>query len=141
VTGDSFAGLLPFYGACLEGLASGEAMWRWGRPVGVEPEAEYLAHVVVNLTYAPPPERITMGGGADKRTSLLPPVRTRVLGLAACPATAAPTAPAAMDGYLVGPELGGQSGITGAVEPARMARPDRRGTDVVVGTPQTAHGG
>ncbi|HLU75574.1 MAG TPA: ROK family protein, partial [Nonomuraea sp.] len=122
---DAFAGSCPFHGDCLEGLASGEAMrQRWGRraedlddPAVWELEAGYLAHAVVNLTYVLSPERIVIGGGVAKRPGLLSRVRARAFDLAAgYPAAPALTGRAAMDEYVVGPELGDHSGITGAIE-------------------------
>lgn len=124
-TRDAFAGSCPFHGDCLEGLASGEAMrQRWGRraedlddPAVWELEAGYLAHAVVNLTYVLSPERIVIGGGVAKRPGLLSRVRARAFDLAAgYPAAPALTVRAAMDEYVVGPELGDHSGITGAIE-------------------------
>ncbi|ETK36753.1 ROK family protein [Microbispora sp. ATCC PTA-5024] len=130
---DPFAGSCPFHGDCLEGLASGEAMRRrWGRPAehlddpsAWDLEADYLALAVLTLTYALSPERVVVGGGVAAHPSLLPAVRAKVLDLAAgYPATPALTDPAATAAYVVGPSLGGRSGITGAVELARELAPD-----------------
>jgi fructokinase len=127
---DPYAGGCPYHGDCLEGLASGEAMrQRWGcsaerieDPKAWDLEAEYLAHAVVNLTYALSPERVIVGGGVAKHPALLPRVRERVLDLVAgYLATPALTEPAAMDDYVVRPALGDRAGITGAVELARDA--------------------
>lgn len=124
-TRDAFAGSCPFHGDCLEGLASGEAMRRrWGQraedlddPMAWELEAEYLAHAVMNLTYALSPERIIIGGGVAKHAGLLARVRARAFDLAAgYPATPALTHRPAMDAYVVSPSLGDHSGITGAIE-------------------------
>jgi fructokinase len=124
-TRDTFAGSCPFHGDCLEGLASGEAMRRrWGQraedlddPMAWELEAEYLAHAVMNLTYALSPERIIIGGGVAKHAGLLARVRAHAFELAAgYPATSALTDRPAMDAYVVSPSLGDRSGITGAIE-------------------------
>ncbi|MBB2749038.1 UNVERIFIED_ORG: fructokinase [Microbispora rosea subsp. rosea] len=129
---DPFAGSCPFHGDCLEGLASGEAMRRrWGRPAehlddpsAWELEAEYVALAVMNLTYALSPERIVVGGGVAKHPALLPAVRARLLTLAAgYPGAPVPAGPAAMEEYVTGPSLGDRSGVVGAVELARAARP------------------
>lgn len=122
---DGHPGSCPFHGDCLEGLASGEAMRRrWGRrpeeledPAAWELEAEHLAHAVLHLTYTLAPQRIVMGGGVAGHPGLLERVRERVLGIAGgYPAVPALTEPEAMSAYLVGPALGGHSGITGAIE-------------------------
>lgn len=124
-TRDPFAGSCPFHGDCLEGLASGEAMRRrWGQraedlddPAVWELEAAYVAHAVMNLTYALSPERIIVGGGVTKRAGLMGRMRTHAFDLAAgYPAISALTDRAAMDEYVVSPSLGDHAGITGAVE-------------------------
>lgn len=70
--GDEFAGVCPYHGDCLEGLASGPAIAaRWGVPAealgedhpGWAMEAHYLAELCVNMTYLIRPDRIILGGG------------------------------------------------------------------------------
>ena len=72
VTADPFAGICPFHGDCLEGLASGPAMnARWLQPAEQLPsdhpgwtlEARYLALALVNFICTLSPERIVIGGG------------------------------------------------------------------------------
>lgn len=67
-----FAGICPFHGDCLEGLASGPAMKaRWGRGAETLPpdhraweiEADYIGGLCATLTYTVRPDRIILGGG------------------------------------------------------------------------------
>lgn len=76
---DSFAGVCPFHGDCLEGLASGPAMnQRWNaRPSALDDrddvwsmEAGYLAQLVRVLAYSYAPDRILFSGGVGARTHL-----------------------------------------------------------------------
>jgi fructokinase len=67
---DSFSGLCPSHGDCLEGLASGPALAaRWGAPAEGLPEehpaweieAHYLAEGVAALTYVLSPDVVVIG--------------------------------------------------------------------------------
>ncbi len=127
---DPFAGICPYHGDCLEGLASGEAIrQRWGRrgqqltDRGVwELEAEYIALGLANLACTVSPQRIIVGGGVAKQPALLPLARRRLSELLAgylrVPEL---TEPDAIDRYVVTPGLGDQAGVTGALELARDA--------------------
>ncbi len=114
-----FRGVCPFHDHCLEGRASGPAIEaRWGKPgqdlaadhPAWEMEAAYLAFGMVNLTAAWSPEVIILGGGVSQQEGLLEKVRERFSALAGgywdLPA---------MEAYVVGPELGQQAGIVGAL--------------------------
>jgi fructokinase len=111
----SFAGVCPYHGDCLEGLACGKAMEeRCGQraeelpddhPVWQE-EARLLAHGLVNWVCTLSPQMIIMGGGVMNREMLFPALRTRVSAL--------------LNGYvpipeIVPPALGGDAGVLGAV--------------------------
>ncbi len=70
---DSFAGLCPFHGDCLEGMASGPALERrWGASAETLPadhvawdlEAYYLAQAVSAYIYSLSPQRIVLGGAS-----------------------------------------------------------------------------
>jgi fructokinase len=72
--GDGFAGVCPYHGDCLEGLASGTAIAaRAGAP------AETLAELAATLILTLAPEKILIGGGvALGQPHLLPMIRRRV---------------------------------------------------------------
>jgi fructokinase len=68
----AFAGICPYHGDCLEGLACGPAIHaRWGTPAeqlaDTHPawtiEAHYVAELCASLTYIVRPDRIIIGGG------------------------------------------------------------------------------
>lgn len=122
---DPFAGICPFHGDCLEGLASGSAIAaRWGcdlssaGPGQVALIAGYAAQLAAALVLLHRPERLIFGGGVMKAPGLLATLRTR--------------ARAALAGYIdewnedlaariVLPGLGDDAGITGAIELGRRA--------------------
>lgn len=120
--GDDYAGLCPFHGDCLEGLASGAAMsGRWGVAAPSLPpghaawdaEAYYLAALCVNLTYQFRPQRIVLSGGVLEAAFLLDRVREELArklnGYAPGPYASDPLS------YLVAPELADPSpGLVGA---------------------------
>jgi len=73
--GDDFAGVCPFHGDCLEGLASGPAIARrWGKEAKDLPgdhqawefESHYLAQAVMTLLATVCPERVVIGGGVSQ---------------------------------------------------------------------------
>jgi len=75
-----FAGVCPFHGDCLEGLASGPAVQeRWGQGAATLPqghdawkfEAYYLAQLCRTITLAISPERIILGGGLMAHQTLI----------------------------------------------------------------------
>jgi fructokinase len=86
LTRDPFAGICPYHGDCLEGLASGPAIAaRWKTsPAALPPEhsawtleAEYLALACVNWISTLVPERVIFGGGV-MRPNIFPIMRSRV---------------------------------------------------------------
>ena len=73
--GDAFAGVCPFHGDCLEGLASGPALAeRWGMDAKDLPpdhpaweiESDYLAQAVMCLLATVNPSRVVIGGGVSQ---------------------------------------------------------------------------
>jgi fructokinase len=86
---DTFEGVCPYHGDCLEGLASGPAIRaRWGAPgetlrderlaAAVDLEARYLADGLRTIVYVLAPGRIVVGGGVAELPGLLPRLRERL---------------------------------------------------------------
>ncbi|MGD7008653.1 ROK family protein [Metabacillus sp. 84] len=83
---DSFQGLCPYHGDCLEGLAAGPAIEkRWGKK-GTELadrlevwelEADYIAQALVNYALIFGPKRMILGGGVMKQQQLFPLIREK----------------------------------------------------------------
>ncbi len=126
---DPFAGICPFHGDCLEGLASGPAInARWLQPAEQLPddhpawplEARYLALALVNFICTLSPERIVLGGGVMGRKRLLPLIRTHVLDLLNHYVRAEAIL-TRIDDYIVAPWLGGRAGVLGALALAQRA--------------------
>jgi fructokinase len=125
---DPFAGICPFHGDCLEGLASGEAMRaRWGRPAEDldedapwRLEAGYLALAVANITFVLSPEVVIVGGGVATEPRLLPLVRGAV-GELLGRYLRAPKLNERLDEYIVEPALGVRAGVLGALELGRRS--------------------
>lgn len=112
---DRFAGVCPFHGDCLEGLASGPAIAaRWGSAGARLPpeheawriEASYLAAAVANFICTLSPACVVLGGGVMQQRQLFNPIREGVARI--------------LNGYarvppIVAPGLGSLSGISGAL--------------------------
>lgn len=120
---DPFAGVCPFHGDCLEGLASGPAMnARWLQSAEQLPddhpawalEARYLALALVNFICTVSPERIIVGGGVMSRQHLFPLVRAQVLELLNH-YIRADAILRSIESYIVSPWLGNQAGVLGAL--------------------------
>lgn len=86
----AFAGVCPYHGDCLEGLASGPAIKaRTGKPLSsLEPEhpiwsivSDYLAQACVDLHLVFAPNRIVLGGGVMSNRRLFDLIRERVVTL------------------------------------------------------------
>lgn len=130
-----FAGICPFHGDCLEGLAAGPAIEaRWGKKGGELPpdhpawtlEAYYLGTALSNLICILSPQRIILGGGVMEQRHLFPLVRQEVQqalnGYVASPAILAQ-----IDSYIVPPGLGNRAGMLGAIALAQQAAATRKG--------------
>lgn len=85
-----FAGICPFHGACLEGLASGPAIkTRWGMSLSHLPAdhpahniiAFYIAQTVVTMQAIFAPGRIIFGGGVMGTPRLIERVRSQAVTL------------------------------------------------------------
>ena len=126
-TKDPFAGVCPYHGDCLEGLASGPAMEaRWKTPPeslpsdhrGWELEATYLAMGLSNLVCTLSPQRIVIGGGVMEQPRLLPMVRSKTRELLG-DYVQTPDILEHIDEYIVPPGLGRKAGVLGAIGLAR----------------------
>jgi len=120
---DDYAGVCPFHGDCLEGMATGPALQgRWGRPAKSLPpehpawelEAYYLACGLVNFICTLSPQRIVLGGGVMEQSHLFPMIRRQVQtllgGYVQSPAIAE-----RIDEYIVPAGLGSKAGVLGAI--------------------------
>jgi fructokinase len=131
LTTDAFAGVCPFHGDCLEGLASGPAMnARWLQPAEQLPadhpawalEARYLALALVNFICTLSPERIIVGGGVMSKEHLYPLLRRQVIDLLNN-YVRAPRILQSIDDYVVRPWLGAHAGVLGALALAQQSLP------------------
>jgi fructokinase len=128
--GCDFAGVCPFHGRCIEGVASGRALavrtaGAAERLADDDPvwdlEAHYLAHLVATIVLAYAPQGIVLGGGVMARASLLPRVRARVAGLLRGYVPRVELSAAGIDEYIAAPGLGDRAGLLGALLLAREA--------------------
>jgi fructokinase len=115
---DGFAGVCPFHGDCLEGLASGPAILaRWGATLSDLPSdhpaleivAAYLAQACHTLFAATSVETVVVGGGVLDT----PGLRERMAALVST--FDAGYLPGGARHCLIAPRLGHRSGITGAM--------------------------
>lgn len=118
-----FAGVCPFHGDCLEGLASGPAvMARWHAQAAslLEPHpareilGNYLGQLAATIALMVSCERIVFGGGVVLGASLLPYIRQaanrRLGGYLPIEARAG-----GFERYIVAPGLGDSAGVAGAI--------------------------
>jgi fructokinase len=118
-----FAGVCPFHGDCLEGLASGPAvMARWNTRAENLPEmhparevlGDYLGQLAATVALIVSCERIVFGGGVVSGGRLLPYIRqsaSRWLG-GYLPIEARA---GGFDRYITAPGLGDSAGTAGAI--------------------------
>lgn len=126
---DPFAGICPFHGDCLEGLAAGPALEvRWGTRAETLPpdhpawelEARYLALALQTYICTLSPQRIILGGGVMAQKHLLPLIRTQVQNLLNS-YLSTPALLEDIESYIVPPALGGRAGVLGALVLAKKA--------------------
>jgi fructokinase len=132
---DPFAGVCPFHGDCLEGLATGPAIEaRWGKRGETLPddhpawplEAHYLALGVVSIICILSPQRIILGGGVMERSFLFPMIRSEVQDLLN-DYIQVPAITEEIDATIVPPALGDRAGVLGAIALAMRALDGRSG--------------
>ncbi|MEP6546042.1 MAG: ROK family protein [Gammaproteobacteria bacterium] len=131
---DGFAGVCPFHGDCMEGLASGPAILaRTGallRELDAahgqwEIEADYLGQLCALLVVTVSPRRIVMGGGVMSQGRLFPLVRERTRHWLGGYVDRSEVL-TGIDEYVVAPGLGENAGVMGAVALAIDAAKIRR---------------
>lgn len=118
-----FAGVCPYHNDCLEGLASGNALAaRWGKPAedlpadhpAWEAEADYLGQLCATLVLMLAPQRIVLGGGVMRASTLYPAIRVRIRHWLNGYITSLADDPAALDRLIVPPGCTQPSGLAGA---------------------------
>lgn len=122
-----FAGVCPFHGDCLEGLASGPAIFaRTERSLANaadtdeiwDIEADYLGQLCAQLVGTLSPHRIVLGGGVMQQEKLFGLIRMRMrhwLG------SYNVQPEIHEEGFICGPGLGNQAGVKGALALAMHA--------------------
>ena len=127
---DTFPGICPFHGRCLEGLASGPAI---EARTGTVPEslphdhptwdlaAKYIACGLHSMVSILAPTRIVLGGGVGSAPRMIERVRTALRQLDGHYTDGLLGSARAAENYLVASELGTDAGILGAFVLARQA--------------------
>lgn len=120
---DGFAGVCPFHGDCLEGLASGTAISaRWGCKLEALPPdhsgwsivGDYLGQLAASIALMHSVERIVFGGGVVTSGALIPHIHSaafKYLNNYLMPLTD----PSRAANYICAPSLGARAGITGSL--------------------------
>lgn len=125
----NFAGICPYHGDCLEGIASGPAIAaRWGQSADRLPpthpawalEAHYLALALSTFICTLSPQKIILGGGVMGQSHLFPLIRQKVQMLLNGYVQSSAILQG-IDEYIVPPQLGGRAGILGAIALAQTA--------------------
>lgn len=120
---DPFAGVCPYHGDCIEGLAAGPAIKaRYGQSLdqmvdcgpAVALIADYLSELAMSLVLLHAPERLVFGGGVMKAPGLIEALRTATERKLAGYVVHACLDPG-LERYIVAPGLGDLAGITGAI--------------------------
>lgn len=122
--GDDFAGVCPYHGDCLEGLASGPAIQKRQQTQSDEQWerycADYIGQLCSTLALTGIPERIILGGGVSQREGFLAAIHQAMVGhLADYLVPAASSGSDAAAPAIVPPGLGGDAGAIGALSLAR----------------------
>jgi len=109
----AFSGVCPFHGDCLEGLASGPAIFeRWQATLSDldkeheahDIEAFYLGQLAANIVLHHRPEKIIFGGGVSQTSGVIPRIRKECQS--------------ALGGYL--PNLDTSDAIASLIQPPRL---------------------
>lgn len=120
---DPFAGVCPWHGDCLEGLASGTAMKeRWQQPAQDLPEdheawqleAHYLGLACANFLCSLSPQKIVLGGGVMETPGLIDKVRLATQSLLNG-YLRHPQIESGLSELIVAPGLGNRAGLCGSL--------------------------
>lgn len=126
--GDKAKSVCAYHDNCVEGLASGSAIWaRYGKPASElldneevwDLEAEYIAKALVNYVMVVSPERIILGGGVMHVEKLFPLIRSKFKALVNNYLITKPLED--IDSYIVPAGLGDDQGIVGCLKLAAEA--------------------
>lgn len=118
-----FAGVCPFHGDCLEGLASGPAILARtgselrhldGTHLQWALEADYLGQLCAQMVLTVSPQRIVIGGGVMEQVRLFPLVRERLLHWLGGYIDRVEILEQ-VDRYVVPPALGARAGVLGGL--------------------------
>jgi fructokinase len=124
-----FAGICPFHGDCMEGLASGPAIRaRCGADLPHldaahaqwEIQADYLGQLCAQMVLTFSPQRIILGGGVMAQERLFPAIRQRMLHWLGGYIDRAEILDHALS-YVVPPSLGARAGVLGGISLAVSA--------------------
>ena len=125
---DTFSGVCPSHGTCLEGMAAGPAIEARTGKAGKELAdgdavfdliAEYLAQAMVTAVMMLSPEVIILGGGVMERSALFPSIRQKTLSLINGYIDTKQLRD--IDHYIVPASLRGEQGIKGCLRLAQEA--------------------
>ncbi|MCG7319553.1 ROK family protein [Brevibacillus laterosporus] len=125
---DSFTGVCPYHGNCLEGMASGPAIEKRWNQQGTELqtstevwelEAYYLAQALMNYVLILAPKRLIIGGGVMKQKQLYPLVSRQLIELLQGYVSENEYFYGDLSTYIVPPALGDNAGVSGAVALAK----------------------
>jgi fructokinase len=127
--GDTFAGVCPFHGDCIEGLASGPAIEaRAGKPAAAlapdDPAWDFVVHGLAQLLHTivltTAPQRIFLGGGVMAQRHLFERIQQE-LKRSLNGYVEAPELAQGISQYVVPPGLGAMAGPLGALALAAEA--------------------
>src|SRR5205085_1080086 len=117
---DDFAGVCPFHGRCIEGMASAPTLRaRSGKDAAEladddpvwQLEARYLAQLLVACVLAYAPRRIVLGGGVSERAGLLARVRALLVTDLAGYVPRRELTREGVDDYVRAPHFGHRAGL------------------------------
>lgn len=127
---DNYKGICTYHRTCFEGLASGPAIEeRWGikgadipsNHIAWELEAWYIAQALADFIFVLSPQKIILGGGVMNQERLLPMIRKYTRERIAGYIQKDEILTNKIENYIIGPSLGSNAGICGALVLAKAA--------------------